>query len=78
MMAARFLILVCVLDQALVTPVFAVAKHARTKTVVAEVTVPAVRAVRSGPIWRQDLFDRTNPNNLRTDLPAPPAQPGQF
>jgi hypothetical protein len=26
----------------------------------------------------QDLFDRNNPNNLRSDYPAPPAQPGQF
>lgn len=76
MMAARFLILVCVL--AMVTPVFAVAKHARTKTVAPEIAIPAVRALKGGQIWRQDLFDRTNPNNQRTDLPAPPAQPGQF
>ena len=27
---------------------------------------------------RQDLFDRNNPNNLRSDWPSPPAQPGQF
>jgi hypothetical protein len=27
-------------------------------------------------IVRQDLFDRRNPNNLRTDWPAPPSQPG--
>jgi len=26
----------------------------------------------------QDLFDRNNPNNLRTDYPSPPAQPAQF
>ena len=30
------------------------------------------------PILRQDLFDRNNPMNLRSDWPAPPAQPGQF
>jgi hypothetical protein len=29
-------------------------------------------------ILRQDLFDRNNPNNLRSDWPSPPAQPGQF
>ena len=29
-------------------------------------------------ILRQDLFDRNNPNNLRSDWPGPPAQPGQF
>ena len=29
-------------------------------------------------IVRQDLFDRNNPNNLRSDYHAPPAQPGQF
>ena len=29
-------------------------------------------------ILRQDLFDRNNPNNLRSDWHGPPAQPGQF
>jgi hypothetical protein len=29
-------------------------------------------------ILRQDLFDRNDPNNLRSDYPSPPAQPGQF
>jgi hypothetical protein len=29
-------------------------------------------------ILRQDLFDRNNPNNLRSDYPGPSAQPGQF
>ena len=27
-------------------------------------------------VLRQDLFDRNSPNNLRSDYPAPPAQPG--
>jgi hypothetical protein len=31
---------------------------------------------RPGLIVRQDLFDRRNPNNLRTDWPTPPSQPG--
>jgi hypothetical protein len=29
-------------------------------------------------IVRQDLFDRLNPNNLRSNWPTPPAQPGQL
>ncbi len=33
---------------------------------------------KSGFILRQDLFDRNNPNNLRSDWPSPPAQPGQL
>ena len=40
-------------------------------------TPPSIDARPSGLI-RQDLFDRNNPNNLRSDWPSPPAQPGQF
>ena len=29
-------------------------------------------------VWRQDLFDRRNPANVRQDYPAPPAQSGQY
>ena len=29
-------------------------------------------------VLRQDLFDRNNPNNLRSDWPGPPAQPAQY
>jgi hypothetical protein len=29
-------------------------------------------------VLRQDLFDRNNPNNLRSDYPGPPAQPGPY
>ncbi|MBW5440932.1 hypothetical protein FXB41_41235 [Bradyrhizobium canariense] len=36
---------------------------------------PAIDARPSGLV-RQDLFDRNNPNNLRSDWPSPPAQPG--
>ena len=39
---------------------------------------PSIDARTSGFILRQDLFDRNNPNNLRSDWPNPPAQPGQF
>jgi hypothetical protein len=49
-------------------------------------TEPAPRARRSPAsgdivapgVLRQDLFDRNNPNNVRHDYPAPPAQGGQF
>jgi hypothetical protein len=34
--------------------------------------------VQRGFVLRQDLFDRADPNNLRSDWPTPPAQPGQF
>jgi len=37
-----------------------------------------ISAPKSGFILRQDLFDRNNPNNLRSDWPSPPAQPGQL
>jgi hypothetical protein len=33
---------------------------------------------KTGFILRQDLFDRNNPNNLRSDYPAPLASPGSF
>jgi hypothetical protein len=39
---------------------------------------PSIAAPRRGLILRQDLFDRNNPNNLRSDWHSPPAQPGQF
>ena len=41
-------------------------------------TVRPSTDVLPGGILRQDLFDRNNPNNLRSDWPSPPAQPGQF
>ncbi|MGA2057235.1 MAG: hypothetical protein ABSG88_18210 [Bradyrhizobium sp.] len=61
-------------------PTIAVAQDGRTKTE----TAPAVRKtpapgdVVAPGILRQDLFDRRNPNNLRHDYPAPPAQAGSF
>src|SRR3984893_9499581 len=38
----------------------------------------SIDAPTSGFILRQDLFDRTDPNHLRSDYHGPPAQPGQF
>jgi hypothetical protein len=42
-------------------------------------TPPPVDRGRTGfVVLRQDLFDRNNPNNLRSDYPGPPAQPGSY
>jgi hypothetical protein len=38
----------------------------------------SIEAPVRGFVLRQDLFDRNNPNNLRSDWHSPPAQPGQF
>jgi hypothetical protein len=42
----------------------------------AQIIPPSIETRPSG-IVRQDLFDRNNPNNLRSDWPGPRAQPGQ-
>src|SRR5882757_6727414 len=34
---------------------------------------PSIDIPKSGFVTRQDLFDRNNPNNLRSDWPGPPA-----
>jgi hypothetical protein len=40
---------------------------------------PPVDRGRTGfVVLRQDLFDRNNPNNLQSDYPGPPAQPGPY
>ena len=39
--------------------------------------IPSSIDFRPSGIIRQDLFDRNNPNNLRSDWHSPPAQPGQ-
>ena len=40
--------------------------------------MPVAIDVQPRGLVRQDLFDRNNPNNLRSDWPSPPAQPGGF
>jgi len=40
-------------------------------------TPQSIDAPTRGFILRQDLFDRNNPNNLRSDWPGPRAQPAQ-
>ena len=79
MIKMRLIVFVCALEAALTTAAFA--KTIQTKTTVARdarhIKSPAATASTAGPL-RQDLFDRLNPGNLRSDWPAPPAQPGQF
>jgi hypothetical protein len=60
-------------------PGFGLAQNARpnkepAKT--AQVTPPRA-GIRPFEVVRQDLFDRRNSNNLRSDYAPPPAQPGQ-
>lgn len=71
------LAVVCALDLVVTTPAFA--KTSRTKVVtIADVRQAASPAASCRTICRQDLFDRNNRNNLRSDWPGPPAQPAQF
>jgi len=70
-----------VVSFALANPTIALAESARTKvapTHDSRKIPPAIATPKSGFILRQDLFDRNNPNNLRSDWPSPPAQPGQL
>jgi hypothetical protein len=72
-------LVLCFLQFALVTATLAKAPHPNAVPVRADRRLPAsADTTRRGPILRQDLFDRGNPNNLRSDYPSPPAQPGQF
>lgn len=76
MKAAQMLATVC----ALFFPIAVVAKDTPKKAdsiqTSRKVVLPAT--VRPGGIVRQDLFDRNDPNNLRSDYSAPSAQPAQF
>jgi hypothetical protein len=76
MKETQILAVLCVLFFS--TPV--VAKDAPTKADPIQTSRKILRpvAVRPSGIVRQDLFDRNDPNNLRSDYPAPSAQPGQF
>jgi hypothetical protein len=73
------LAILCILEVAFATTAFGRSRHsaalpAQDATQVKRVPIWS----RSGSILRQDLFDRQNPNNIKSDWPAPPAQPGQF
>jgi hypothetical protein len=75
----RMLAIFCAFEALLTT--IASAKAPRIKTVPAHDTrrTPSPVVSSNGHfILRQDLFDRLNPNNLRSDWPSPPAQPGQL
>lgn len=82
MMKTGILILFCALAAGAETAAFA--KALRTKVAAAH-DVRQVTPIQLAPrvdrncfgCW-QDLFDRNNPNNLRSDYPSPPAQPAQF
>jgi hypothetical protein len=72
----RMLAIFCVLEALLTT--LASAKDPRTVPAHEARRTPSPVISSKGPlIVRQDLFDRLNPNNLRSDWPSPPAQPGQ-
>jgi hypothetical protein len=64
---------------ALVLPTSAFAQNTSTKA------APSREVRRPAPVWdawggvlRQDLYDRNNPNNLRSDWPSPPRQAGSI
>jgi uncharacterized membrane protein len=77
MIIARLLVLTCVLNVAAVTAVAAASRHVNTKPAQAMTPGSDLLPAKSR-VLRQDLFDRKNPNNIRTDWPAPPFQPAQF
>jgi hypothetical protein len=75
----RVLAIFCAFEAMLTT--IALAKDLHTKTVPAHdarrTPSPAIGSKNHFSL-RQDLFDRLNPNNLRSDWPSPPAQPSQL
>jgi hypothetical protein len=75
-------VMILALSCSLAFPTVASAKAALTAKVTSTHDVrkppPSIAIPKSGLVLRQDLFDRNNPNNLRSDWPGPPAQPGQF
>lgn len=81
MIIIRFLVVLFALEVALATTALAKTKSTQASVVAAQYDAQVQRPVfigRSGIILRQDLFDRRNPNNIRTNWPAPPAQPGRY
>jgi len=66
---------------ALIFPTMAGGKTAGTKPVPSHERrqVSSQTGIKSPSlILGQDLFDRNNPNNLRSDWPASPAMPAQY
>ena len=74
------LVLACALTAVLSPTSFAGSKQSQAVAPITRANSQGYQpttADRSGIVLRQDLFDRANPVNVRTDWPAPPAQPGQ-
>jgi hypothetical protein len=73
-------IMILIASCVLAFPTIAFAQNDQTqvaKVRAARKSPPAIDTLWGGFILRQDLFDRNNPNNLRSDWPSPPAQPAQ-
>ncbi|MGY4314200.1 hypothetical protein ACVWW1_003503 [Bradyrhizobium sp. JR3.5] len=82
MRRARLLLSAVIILNAALSPA-ALAGSNREQTPTSRTALPvSVEAHRKvltrSPLLRQDLFDRANPTNVRSNWPAPPAQPGQF
>ena len=79
MINARVLVIVGIFEATLTVAALARDTHRRAATTREPQPVKALRiSNRGGLVIRQDLFDRRDPNNFRSDWPSPPAQPGQF
>ncbi|WP_441260626.1 hypothetical protein AB7008_40995 [Bradyrhizobium sp. 521_C7_N1_3] len=79
MIPARMLAIICIFEATLTAAAFAKDTHRRAATIRDPQPVKSLRISNSGGlVVRQDLFDRRDPNNFRSDWPSPPAQPGQF
>jgi hypothetical protein len=80
----KILSLLCVLTAAFGTAAFSKAPRTKAATAHHVRQVPPIQVPpMAGSCWAcfvgsQDLFDRNDPNNLRSDYPSPPAQPAQF
>jgi hypothetical protein len=76
----RLVALFASLQVAIVPSAFAASGHVRPAGAEVRVVRPPMPAAQAKPgfVLRQDLFDRADPNNVKTNWPAPPAQPGQF
>ena len=77
MIPVRVLVVVGIFEATLTVGALAKDTHRRADTQPQPVKVLRI-SNGSGLVIRQDLFDRRDPNNFRSDWPSPPAQPGQF
>jgi hypothetical protein len=74
-------VMLLIVSCALAFPVTAFAQSDQTKPAPAHASRKPHKHIiitTGGGILRQDLFDRNNPNNVRSDWPTPPAQAAQF